>query len=95
MKYKIRPGVVFTEVCGSKLLVPDRRASEACPYIIRVPKLWAAHLQALSNGTPVEKIYRNHSIITKKSIEESREIVDQILAELANKGFIIPLEDEE
>ena len=95
MKYKLRPGIVIAKVCGNNLLVPDRQASEKCPYILRISKLWAAHLTAMANGKPMDRIYTNHSIITKKSMEESQEAVDHFLSILFEKGFLIPVEDED
>ena len=95
MKYIQRPGVVLTKVCGTSLLVPNRAASEFCPYVIRLPFLPAGDWQALGNGKTVEMLYQGHSILKQISLEEAKAEVDKELASLCEKGFLIRVEDDE
>ena len=95
MKYKTRPGVVLTKVCGTSLLVPNREASTLCPYVIRLPFLWASTWKALQKGDSIETICKAHSILTHKSEEEAGNNLDDFLKEMCEKGFLIQVEDEE
>lgn len=94
MKYRTRPGIVVTKVCSSTLLVPNREASEHCPYVLRLPLLYACYWQAVSLGRPMETLYEGHALFTHKSEEECRQEVDRFLADLCEKGFLIAEEDE-
>lgn len=94
MKYIQRPGVVLTKVCGTSLLVPNREASEFCPYVIQLSFLPAADWQALGNGKTIEMLYEGHRILRRISKEEAIEEVDAELSTLCDKGFLIRIEDE-
>ena len=82
MQYVTRPGVEVIKVCGTRLLVPDRDASEYCPYIVRLSALMAADWGALKRGVPVENLYKAHAILRHKPVEEVREGVDLFLNKL-------------
>lgn len=93
MKYRIRPGIVLTKVCGTSLLVPDRRASEYCSYVLPMPYLYAAHWKALEKGSSLEQIIQAHGILTKKPDAECRAEIEKLFSGLCDKGFLI-MEDE-
>ena len=93
MKYTVRPGIVRVNICGAKLLVPDREASLACPQPMRLTMTGAVTWEYLAKGRPMEVIYKFYSIISKKTPEEIREKVDGYLATLCERGFLIA-EDE-
>lgn len=95
MIYKIRPGVVLTNVCGASLLVPNREASEFCPYVIRIPLLWTVVWKALQKGDSSETICKALSILTNKSEEEAEIKLDEFLIKMSEKGFLIREEDQE
>lgn len=94
MRYKVRPGIVRAQICGVYLLIPDRAASEACPYIRRINLLLSAAVEVIEKGQPIEKIYTIYRILTKRPEEEIRQKVDRQLADLCDKGFLIRVEDE-
>lgn len=95
MRYVTRPGVVLTKICGTRLLVPDRQASEFCPYVIRLTLLWASTWEALQKGNSLEKICKAHSILTHVSEEEAKIKLDVFLAKMTEKGFLIQEEEQE
>ncbi|MBO4848192.1 MAG: hypothetical protein J5586_03465 [Clostridia bacterium] len=94
MKYKLREGIVQTKICGVFLLVPTRAASESCPHIQKVGLLLYSAIELLERGEPIEKIYQMYQILTKKSDEEVRELVDGQLETLREKGFLVAAEDD-
>ncbi len=89
MTYKPRPGILFTKICNTHVLIPNREAQQYCPRILRLPLLWAATWEALEKDKPMEDIYRFHQILTKKSDEEIRTKVDGFLAQLCEQGFLM------
>ena len=95
MKYKTRPGIVLTNVCGASLLVPNREASVFCPYVIRLPLLWIIAWKALQKGDPIETICKALSILSNKSEEEAKIKLDEFLEKMSEKGFLIQEEDGE
>ena len=94
MHYIVRPGVVRTQICGVYLLIPDRKASEACPGVQRINFLLSAAVEELEKGHPVDNIYSFYRILSKKPEEEVRSKIDGILADLCDKGFLIRMEDD-
>ena len=94
MKYTVRPGVVLTDICGAKLLIPDREASHYCSEPMGLGLMGAIMWEFLTTDTPMDKIYLCYSILSKKKPEEVREKVDGFLAELCERGFLIAGEEE-
>ena len=94
MKYKVRPGVVKVQICGSYLLIPTRAAASSCKEIIQLKLLQTMGWELLSAGRPVDEVYKMFSIFTKKPEEENRRMVDTFLENLYEKGFLIKEEDE-
>ena len=94
MRYKTRPGVVLTKICGSLLLIPTRAASEACPHILRLSFISAICWEMIGNGKPIDDIYRVYAILSKKPPEDVHSVVDGILGDLSARGYLITVEDE-
>lgn len=95
MRYRTRPGVVLTKICDVSVLIPSRAAYEACRSIQRLPPLWAATWSLLEKGDREETILRLHRILTKRSEEEIRGGLEKFCTEMAQKGYLIPLEEKE
>lgn len=95
MRYIARTGVARVEICGCFLLIPDRKASEYCEGVVPVKFLGAAVWGMLSNGKPIEDIYTFYRIMTRKEEDDVRRDVDAYLSSLCEKGYLIPVEDEE
>ncbi len=95
MKYQPRPGIEMIEICGTHLLVPDRKASVLCPYTLRLHKLQSMVWSALKRNVSMDIIYQANALLMRKSEEEIRITIDSFLAELCDKGFLIPVEDDE
>ena len=94
MTYKPRPGILFTKICNTHVLIPNREAQQACPKIIRLPLLWAATWEALAKNKPMEDIYHFHQILTRKPDEEIQQRVNGFLEQLCKQGFLIREEED-
>ncbi len=92
-RYKTRPGIVFTKICGVKLLIPTRKASEDCPRFKRLNFFTSMIWQMLEAEKTMEEIYELLHIFIKEPDEIVREKVDKILIEFEKDGFLIAEED--
>lgn len=95
MHYVTRPGVARVEICGRFLLIPDRKASEYCEEVVPVKFLGAVVWGMLCSGKPLEEISNFYSTMSRKPEEKARAELDAYLSGLCEKGYLIPVEDEE
>lgn len=95
MKYRPRPGIVLTKVCGMNVLIPTRMAYGDCHTIRQLPMLWAATWDLISRGTAEETIIRVHQIFTKNTDMEIRRKVEDFCKKLCEEGFMIYEPDDE
>jgi hypothetical protein len=95
-QYKVRPGIVKTEICGVRLLVPTRQASEACPGVLRLSMMtdfaWTLLCNTEDPGEAVEKIRKVVALLSKAPDDVVIERVDRLLSGLCEKGFLIETE---
>lgn len=89
MNYKPRPGIVMTKICGFRVLVPTRAASEHCSSLLRLPLLWAITYELLGQEDGEERILKAHQIFTKQPEDVIRANVERFCEDMAKKGFLI------
>ena len=94
MKYRCRPGVVYENICGARLLIPTHRAFEACPDAVRLSFPGSLVWLMLQKDRPLADVVKAFSILTKKSEAEAAESVQALVDELVKKGALIATEDE-
>lgn len=96
--YKIRPGIVKTEICGVRLLVPTRAASEECPHILRLNMIYDFTWSILTKADGdegVENVRKMIALLSKAPDDVVEEKVNQLLSGLCEKGFLIETEEPE
>lgn len=89
MKYKQRPGIVLTEICGEQFLIPTRAASEFCPYLVKANLFVTIIWGMVGNDQPVEKIYDAFQMLSRKPEDVVQKFVDRLLASLCKKGILV------
>ena len=89
MTYELRPGIVFTRICGEYMLIPSRQASDACPSLKRLGLIGAALIETIMKKEPLEKVCKAYEILGNKSPEEAREKVLKMIDGLIRQGFLI------
>ena len=94
MKYKQRPGIVYTEICGERYLIPTRAASESCPYAIRADLFISVIWGMVGKDQPVDAIYRTFGKFMRQPEERVKLFVDRLLSMLCRKGVLLVSEDE-
>lgn len=93
MRYKARPGIVTTKICGITTLLPTRSVMDECPHVQCLPLLWAETWKAICDEKPVEVIIRGHEVITRKPREEIQAEFERFCRVLCEKGFLIGEEE--
>ena len=95
-QYEVRPGIVKTEICGVRLLVPTRQASEACPGVLRLNMIadfaWTILCKTDDPGEAVEKIRKVVALLSKAPDDVVIKRVERLLSELCERGFLIETE---
>ena len=55
-KFRTRPGVVLTEICGEHMLVAARAIAEDCPFVTTVNEESAFLWEKLKGGADAEQL---------------------------------------
>lgn len=80
MKYKTRPGVVLTDVCGEFVLVSAKKNRELCPYVTTVNETSAFLWNRLIDGADLSELM--------DAVRDEYEIDDAAAAEQAVRAFL-------
>lgn len=95
MKYRPRPGIVRTAICGRTVLIPTRAAFDDCKTVQILPPIWAGTWGAICAGFTREQIVKELSKRSKTKTEaECAERLDQFCRMMCEKGFLIPVPEE-
>ncbi len=95
MKYRPRPGIVRTAICGRTVLIPTRAAFDDCKTVQILPSIWAGTWGAICAGFTREQIVMELSKRTKTKTEaECADRLDQFCRMMCEKGFLIPVPEE-
>ena len=95
MKLITRPGIVPVTICGVRLLIPTRAASEECPHMLRLNLLTTMIWNGLEKGKSPEEIRQALQILTKKPDQDVDALWERTVGGLLDKGFLIRVEDDE
>ena len=97
--YKIRPGIVKTEICGVRLLVPTREASKECPHVLRLNMVhdfaWSILSRAEDPAEGLANVRKMVALLSKAPDDVVVEKVGQLLSGLCEAGFLIETEEPE
>ena len=93
MKYKLRDGIVTVSVCGTRLLIPTRKASEDCPGIATLSLFDRLIISQINKGLSVEELYQFFADISFRPVTDVRAQVDAFIDTFVSKGFLVPDED--
>ena len=90
MNYIPRPGIVRTEICGVKVLIPSRLAAKECASILPISFFGAVIWAGIETDQPIENVLRICRLLTKKSDEELIAGIEEYCAKLVEKGYALP-----
>lgn len=95
MRLSARPGIVFTKICGVRLLIPTRAASESCPHIFQLNLISAIIWGSIEKNLPVDEAKKAIGTLTKKTEEEVDALWDSTVKVFLERGYLVPAEDDE
>ncbi len=90
-KYRLRPGVVLTEICGEYLLVATPQAEAYCKFVNRVNETGGKILEYISHESLTiseigSKLNVDYEVIDKNSFIQD---VFGFLISLQENGYIV------
>ena len=94
MRLITRPGIVFATICGVRLLIPTRAASESCPNIFQLNLISAIIWGSIEKNLPVDEAKKAIKALTKKTEEEVDALWDSTVQAFLERGYLIPAEDD-
>lgn len=87
MKYRIRTGIVLTEVCGEYLLLATMDASQHCPYAYQINETAAFFWRLLEKQLDEEEILDEITAEYETGREEVRRDLRQFIEALQEQGY--------
>ncbi len=79
-RYRTRPGVVLTSICGEYMLLAAKAAREHCPYMTQINESSAFLWKLMERGLDLEDL--------KRAVLEEYELEDPAQAQEAIQGFM-------
>ena len=89
-RYKTRPGVVLTKVCGQYYLVAAKPLREELPYTAQINETAAFCWRVLEQGADLETLAER--VAGEYAIEQTaelREDLRQLMAQLSEHRYVI------
>ena len=90
MEYLPRPGIVCVRLCGMRVLVPSRAASDACttalPLNVSGYMIW----NAIEQDQPLEKLLELYGVFSRLDPEAQRTRIEDFCQRLLALGFVTP-----
>ena len=93
--YRLREGMVLTQVCGAPLLVATRKLWEEKLPIRRIPKGVALAIPMLSKGVSLQGVVSFMTILSRtKNPKELSKNLSLELDKLCQEGYLIKIENQ-
>lgn len=93
-KYRTRPGIVLSEICGEYLLVSAREAREHCPYILQINETSAFLWKQMKDGADISKLIE--AVSEEYEVErpdEAKAAIEAFLKQMVEMEYLLA-EDE-
>lgn len=94
MMIKTKPGVVSVKICGVRLLIPTREASESGSKPLQLNLITGGVWDCYDKGRSVSEVKKALGILIKKPEQEIDAIWDRIVNGLIENGCLITEEEE-
>lgn len=89
-KYRTRPGVVLTSICGEQLLVSAKANLNICPYVSQINDSSAFLWSVLAHGATEDELIR--AVKDKFEVEEPedlRPVIEAFLETMLEKNYLL------
>ena len=90
VKYRTRPGVVLTSVCGEHLLVAAKAAREHCPYMAQISESSAFLWKLLVDGAGEDELLR--AVCAEYDIDDpetARQAIESFVSRMLEEGYLL------
>ena len=89
-RYRSRPGVVLTSVCGEYLLLAAKAAREHCPYMTQLSESSAFLWKLLIDGAGEDELLR--AVCAEYEIDEpetARQGIETFIGQMLESGYLL------
>ncbi len=89
-RYRIRPGVVLTSVCGETFLVAAKAARKFCPYFSQLNESSAFLWRKLSDSMTAEDLTR--VVLAEYEVEDPaslKDVINSFLSQMVELGYLL------
>ena len=89
-RYRIRPGVVLTSVCGESYLVAAKAAQKQCPYFSQLNDSSAFLWRKLSDAMTAEELTR--VVLAEFEVEDPASlqgVINRFLSQMVELGYLL------
>ena len=94
-KYKTRPGVVLTTVCGENLLVAAQSALEFCPYVTQLNDSSAFLWKKLAAGVDSDRLLNEvEADFEVEDPDALRIAIDSFIKQMTELRYLLPDEQK-
>lgn len=95
-RYKTRPGVVLTAICGEHVLVAASTAQEFCPYVTEINETSVFLWERLRHGADLDDLME--ALGEEYDLDDlaaARESVETFLRQMLEMHYLLPEEQGE
>ena len=92
-RYKTRPGVILTSVCGEHLLVAAAAVRDLCPYVTEINVTSAFLWRQLTSGATLDELMA--ALDTEYDLPDpaaARQAVESFLQQMLDLHYLLPVE---
>ena len=89
MEYLPRPGIVCVRLCGKRVLVPSRLASDACKTVLPLNMPGYLIWTAIEKDEPLETLLELYGAFSRLTPEAQRTRIEDFCQRLLELGFVI------
>ena len=89
-RYRTRPGVILTSICGEYLLVAAKDAREHCPYCSQISESSAFLWRKLVSGAGEEELLR--AVCAEYEIDDpgpARQEIEDFIGQMLQMGYLL------
>jgi hypothetical protein len=92
-RYKTRPGVILTSVCGEHLLVAAAAVRDLCPYVTEINETSAFLWRQLTSGADLDGLMA--ALDAEYDLPDpaaARQAVESFLQQMLDLHYLLPVE---
>lgn len=88
MDYLPRPGIVCVRLCGKRVLVPSRMASDACQAVLPLNMSGFMIWSAIEKDEPLETLLELYGAFSRLDPEAQKTRIGEFCQRLLDLGFV-------